>query len=251
MNLTAQQRDTETLAKRCRRITKHNRKENKIEEKETPLSEFTSKTTNYNKFKAFIQKKREIDDATKDFYLYPLYRKMTWRKKTYRQRSDDRFLNRIEETYGKDAIICIGDWSNKNTIKGLASSMGIGLKRLIAKRFKTLLIDEYNTSKLCSECLNETEIVKVKGMKKIFNSETKTIDLEEVDSGVRILGCEYCCEQFRKARNVVCCKHEKSILSKYKLITRDKNSCRNMLNIAEELIKGNGRIKNFTRKEDE
>ncbi len=52
-------------------------------------------------------------------------------KKVYRQKSEDKLLNTTASTFGKDCVVCIGDWSNKNTIKGLAPSMGVGFKRLL------------------------------------------------------------------------------------------------------------------------
>ena len=41
--------------------------------------------------------------------------------------------------------------------------MGVGLKRLINKRYNTLLIDEYNTSKKCCNCFNDVENIELKG----------------------------------------------------------------------------------------
>jgi len=85
-------------------------------------------TVQYDKFKEYIQVKHKVMLETKSFYEDKLYRKLTWRRKTYRQRSEDRFLNRIRTKFGEpeDIVIEIGDWSNKNTIKGLAPTMGVG-----------------------------------------------------------------------------------------------------------------------------
>ena len=68
------------------------------------------------------------------------------------------------------------DWSNKQgyCIKG-TSTMGIGLKRLVAKKYTTLLIDEYNTSKKCCNCWQDIENVKING-----------------NSKFRLLGCKNC-----------------------------------------------------------
>jgi hypothetical protein len=47
------------------------------------------------------------------------YRKINWKTKTYRQRSEDKFLNNIENNIENnfdeknDIVICIGVWSNK------------------------------------------------------------------------------------------------------------------------------------------
>ena len=39
-----------------------------------------------------------------------------------------------------------GDWSRSTQMKGHCPTKGVGLRRLIAKRFDTVLIDEFNTS---------------------------------------------------------------------------------------------------------
>jgi phosphoribosylamine-glycine ligase len=157
LKYSCMQRDTESLAKRNRRIMKTNKENSNIIEHETILSNYCSKTIHYNKFKDFIKAKYDTNIETKKFYEAPVFRKLNWRTKTYRQKSEDKFLNNISTTFGnkEEIVICIGDWSNKNTLKGLASTMGIGLKRLIHKKFTTLQIDEYNTSKkYISDLLN-------------------------------------------------------------------------------------------------
>jgi DNA-directed RNA polymerase subunit RPC12/RpoP len=60
-------------------------------------------------------------------------------------------------------------------IKGV-STMGVGLKQLIKKRYTTLLVDEFNTSKKCSRCWKDiSRHVKVDGSKKF-----------------RLLKCKHC-----------------------------------------------------------
>jgi hypothetical protein len=157
---------------------KKKKENNKVIDIETELSNYLSTTVNYIKFKEFIREKHKANEKTKLFYENELYRKINWRTKTYRQRSEDKFLNNIENKFGEknDIVICIGDWSNKqgSCIKG-ASTMGIGLKRLVAKKYTTLLIDEYNTSKKCCNCWQDVENVKING-----------------NSKFRLLGCKNC-----------------------------------------------------------
>ena len=142
--------------------------------------------------------------------------------KTYRQKSEDKFLNNIENKFDEknDIIICIGDWSNKqgSCIRG-HSTMGIGLKRLVAKKYTTLLIDEYNTSKKYCNCWQDVENVKING-----------------NSKFRLLGCKNC-----KINNIGSPEDEqKSMFQSYSFLTRDKNSCINMLSIAKHIIYNKG-----------
>ena len=228
LKYSCMQRDTESLAKRNRRIMKTNKENSNTIQNETILSNYCSKTINYNKFKDFIKVKHETNIETKQFYEAPVFRKLNWRTKTYRQKSEDKFLNNITTTFGnkEDIVICIGDWSNKNTIKGLASTMGIGLKRLIHKKFTTLQIDEYNTSKKCCNCWKDIENISINGNKKF-----------------RLLGCKNCTRC-----NIGSPEDEpKSIFQSYSFMTRDKNSCINMLSVAKHILYNKKRPIEFSR----
>jgi hypothetical protein len=115
----------ETLGKRTRRILNNNKNKEGIDKIQSQLTPYCKKIINYNKFKDYIGMKHKVDMETRPFYENKLYRKLMWRRKTYRQRSEDKFLNNIKKKFGDNIVVCIGDWSNKNTIKGLASTMGI------------------------------------------------------------------------------------------------------------------------------
>ena len=69
------------------------------------------------------------------------------------------FLNHIEEFYGDpdDVLICYGNWSESQPMKYVMASQGVGLKRLISRRFETVLVDEYWTSRLCNQCHQKLE----------------------------------------------------------------------------------------------
>jgi len=231
LKYSCMKRDTESLAKRNRKITLANKKKSNYEviKYETELSKYSSNTVDYDKFKQFIWTKHWVNEQTKHFYEENLYRKLNWRKKTYRQRSEDRFLNNIENKFGskEDIVVCLGDWSNKNTIKGLAPTMGIGLKRIISKKFTTMLIDEYNTSKKCCNCWQNVENVSIKGDKKF-----------------RLLGCRNC-----KRNNIGSLEDEnQSMFQTYSFLTRDKNSCINMISIVKHMMyQKRKRPKEFSR----
>ncbi len=62
------------------------------------------------------------------------------------------FMNRVEEFYGRDCVLHYGDWSRKD---GCAPSLGVGLKKMLAKRFEVEEVDEYKTSKTCNLCPGE------------------------------------------------------------------------------------------------
>ena len=239
------QRNMESLNTRNRRIKQTNKKQHQdIIDAETELSKYNCKTNNYEKFKEYIKEKYKCNNIIKKYYQEEINRKLNWRTKTYRQSSDDKFLNNIENTYGNkdDMLICIGDWSNKNTIKGLGSPMGIGLKRLVAKKYNTVLLDEYNTSKLCCNCHKEND-------NKVINSK----------SLFRLLTCKNCDNTIQSHCNVGSSENLNNPTLKCvndglnhhvfsKFLNRDMNSCVNMQCIVKAYLTENRkRPKEFAR----
>jgi hypothetical protein len=249
-------RDVGSQGRKCRNaMNKMIQKEN-IKEKEQALSLYCSKTMDYKKFKEFIRVRHETSKKTEEFYQRKVMRKLRWRKCIGRKRTDDNFLNKMEEKFsekGKEMAIVLGDWNNRNTIRGLESTMGKSLKKLIARRFQTYQINEYNTSKKCCNCWKDIEVVKIKGRNKHGGT------IKGVDSGIRILGCRSCAGLSRKEdkkleRESRIERSENgypSILPNFKLLTRDKNSCINMLKIVQHILydESHSRPKEFTREE--
>ncbi|AYV83337.1 MAG: hypothetical protein Hyperionvirus6_18 [Hyperionvirus sp.] len=133
------------------RIEKLKNKE-KINEIENQLCKYNSKTTNFEWFKCYIEKKIEIDEELRNFYHQEVFRKLKWYAYINKKREEANMLNMIEKKYGKDIIIIIGDWNDSGGINYM-STPGVGLRRKLAERFKVYLIDEFRTS-----CLhNKTE----------------------------------------------------------------------------------------------
>jgi len=215
LRYTCSQRRVESLSKRCTRIMLAEKTKNKIIQKETKLTAYDCKTVNYKKFKKYITKKTQLNDKVRYFYERELYRKMKWRRWTYQRKSEDKFLNRIEDTYGNkdDLLLCYGNWSNPKQMKHIMPTKGIGLRRAIAKRFNVVLIDEFRTSKLCSKC---------NGVLKHYKNLH------------RVLICPCCKSGGLENKNTI-------------FMNRDINACMNMLHISESWIKTKTRPANFCR----
>jgi hypothetical protein len=218
---TAFQRRTESLSKRNLHILLKEKQKHKIIEKETNFSEQNSKTVDYNKFKEYLLKKNKLNQELSHFYQQDLFRKMKWRQFVYTQKSEDRFLNKIAEFFGQDAVIAYGDWSRSSQMKHFIPTKGIGLRNLISKRFQTISINEFRTSKLCCHCHQELCHLKVKQdakNKKVF----------------RCLVCNECVRSESKQPVFV---------------TRDLNSAKNILHLAKCWMKEQKRPSVFNRTE--
>jgi hypothetical protein len=139
LKYSCKQRDTESLAKRNRRIKLTNKKQSVLNHQlnencpdiiafETEISAYCSNTVDIQLFKDYIKKKHEVNMKVKSYYEAELNRKINCRTKVYRQKSEDKFLQRIETQFGRkeDIVVCIGYWSAKqgSCIKG-ASTMGV------------------------------------------------------------------------------------------------------------------------------
>jgi len=244
LKYSQKQRQTERLSKRNTTIRNTNKKrkfkidgiKTSIEELETELSFYTSKSVKYYKMKEFIHLKNIINQETNSFYKAELHRKMKFREYVYTQKSEAKLMNNIEKKFGcaDDIVIVIGDWSNKGKIRGLASTMGVGLKNLINKKFTTLLVDEYNTSKKCCNCHQDIDNV-------IINNNKLH----------RLLECknESCYRESHKSNNSTGNQKDLKSVLKCKYMTRDRNSCINMMTVVKHMIETNGgKLPAFSRR---
>jgi len=236
LNYNTIQRRKESLRKRNNYIMNVEKENNYIIQKENTLSDYDSKTVYYEKFKDFIRKKHKVNYLISNFYQNKLFRKLKFRTQLYLRKSEDKFLNNIEKIYGKkeDIAIIYGDWSNPKQMKHLMPSSNLGLKRLIEKKYKVLMIDEYCTSKLCSKCNKELTYYKM-SKKDIEIYEKKHLkDKKELKSKTkhRLLVCSGCCGSENK---------------KSTFWNRDVNACLNMLKLTRQWINTKSRNVLFSR----
>jgi hypothetical protein len=143
---------------------------------------------------------------------------MRFRTYSYGKKSIDRFLNKIQRTFGSDKKIIIGygDWSRTTQMKFLEPTMGKGLRRIISNRFETVLVNESYTSQKCNTCKNTLENYKI---------ENKKIHRLQV------------------CKSQICMSSKTNIVYK----TRDLNSALNIKLLTATWIKDKLRPKEFTR----
>ena len=127
-------------------------------------------------------------------------------------------MNKIEETYGKreNILLCYGNWSNKKHMKHIMPTKGVGMRRLLEKKFPVSLIDEFKTSKICSKCGGELTNYKRFHRVLVCNRRFKH----------SVNGCES--NSLGESGG--------SENKKTTFINRDVNACMNMLRIGESWI---------------
>ncbi len=219
LSYTNRQRLKET--KRLKHQTKllEIKKELGIEELEQELIGLNSKTCDPDYFKAYADKKIELHDRLYRKYEEKKFRQYKWYSYIERRRSEDKLLNRIEKKYGENIVIVIGDWSIGKQMRNFISTPNLRLKRKLKEKFRVYNIDEFRTScihyKMKEKCENlKAEDKKIRGKKRTLHS---------------VLTCKM--ENKRKG-----------------CINRDKNGCKNMMRIVENIRRGEERPEELKRK---
>ena len=229
---TNQQRRHETRSIYDSKKILKKRLENNLIAPETELSKFNSKTTDLNKAIEYLAKKVEVDNANEGLYEDPWFRKLKWRRYINTQCSEDKLLNEIEKTFGKNIVLAYGDYDSKNYhLPGVPSAMGSGLRKKINKRFPLFLVNEFRTSKLCQRCEKPIENMKVK-VKKGKKEKNKKIH--------RILVCNDCIKTSSS-------KSDSCFINRC-FINRDRNGCVNILKVAKNILETGYKPINFRRK---
>src|SRR3989344_1975010 len=198
-------------------------KNKSIDKIEAKLSKYSSKTTNYDKFIKYARKKIRYRLQLNKINCYNEYvKKLKWFSYINKKRHEDNLLNKIEKIYGKNTKFIIGDWSQQSKIKRLGMP-NMGIKKLLLKKFKCYLIDEYNTSKLNYKTEKEQEnlIIKNKYEKdcKIVEKSQKLHSVFTFTMGNKGKGC----------------------------INRDYNATLNLYKIVSSLLKTGKRPNKFIR----
>ena len=176
------------------------------------------------KFDKFIENNLQLDKFL-DMKEYNKYlKKLKWFRYINKQRHESKLLNELEEIYGKDAKFLFGDWSGKTSIKRI-SMPNMGMKKLLAKRFEVLLINEFNTSKLYWKTEEETKNLKIS---KTFKKTYGTV-----------------CTIEREIHSLLTFQMSKLKLG---IINRDYNATKNMYKIVGSIIRTGKRPENFIHK---
>jgi hypothetical protein len=222
-------KETKRLKYNRLRLNKFNDllKDTHVKKLNNALTETSHKTTKVGVFMKYIETKYGMIakiGSTKMKIFSNYVNKLKWHAYINKKRHEDNILNEIEEKYGSDATIVIGDWSASDHIKGM-SSPNMGIKRVLNKRFEVFLVDEFK-----STILNYLTKEKMEHLKLLM----------EIKDGNGVVVKSYLKEMY----SIFTYKMSNKNLG---CINRDRNATLNMKNIVESIIKGNGRPKEFQR----
>ncbi len=213
---TNKQRIKETKRIKYSSLLKNYKDKQHITEIENTLSLFNSKTCDIEKFKEYIKEKLKVNDAIAKLYQDEKFRKYKWYSYINTKRTEDNMLNKIENKYGKDIKIIIGDWSIGKQMRNFISTPNLAIKRKLNTRFEVYNIDEFRTS-----CLNyKTEEL----CNNLYLPDKKNIE--------------------RKMHSILTFKMENK---RKGCINRDKNGCKNIQKVFNHYIETGERPEKYKR----
>ena len=204
-----------------------------LKDVETELSNENSKSCVLTKFLKYIKKKFELNKKARDDYNTTYINKLKWFSYLNKRKHEDMLLNIIENEFGKEVKIIIGDWSNTGIIKYI-STPNLSLKRKLKERFKVYTINEYLTSKMHYKHDVKCDNINVNSSK-IVNGipETSRIKLHAVLTYKKVNTMNGC-----KSKCVSGC------------INRDKNSVMNMERLVNHIINTGKRLPILSMNQD-
>ena len=134
-------------------------------------------------------------------------------------------MRKFKENYGQDAVVCIGDWAQKEHRKFKEPVKGKGFRKMFRTfGYEIYLLDEHKTSMQCWGCKKEEA-----KLEKFYRREYKTKNGDTKKSEL-LHGLPKIAERdFGKCKT---CK---------RLWNRDANSSRNQRDLAKEYIAGRER----------
>jgi len=213
---TNKQRITETKQIKYSSLLKNYKDKQHITEIENTLSLFNSKTCDIEKFKEYIKEKLKVNDAIATLYQDEKFRQYKWYSYINTKRTEDNMLNKIENKYGKDIKIIIGDWSIGKQMRNFISTPNLSIKRKLNTRFEVYNIDEFRTS-----CLNyKTEEL----CNNLYLPDKRNIE--------------------RKMHSILTFKMENK---RKGCINRDKNGCKNIQKVFNHYIETGDRPEKYKR----
>ena len=80
-----------------------------------------------------------------------MIRSNLYKRKICKKQAMKRLIDEFKQVYGGNPVVVYGDWSDKKQIKNKRPALTKGIKREMKKNFKMIMMDEYNTSKICCE----------------------------------------------------------------------------------------------------
>jgi hypothetical protein len=138
----------ETKRLKYQRLIQNYRNKTGITEVEMQLNDCRQRTCQFDTFKKYISIKNQVNLTLLNAYKNEIFRQYQWYGFINRKKAEEKLIRTIKITYGKDVVLCYGDYDKGECPLKYISVPGIGLKRTLAKHFTIYDVNEFRTSVL-------------------------------------------------------------------------------------------------------
>ena len=176
-----------------------------------------------------MYKKNKTNNLLFKHYEQSFFRKFKLNAFINTQKSESKMIQNFKNKFGEPDknVICYGDYSKDNNIKGLEPTINKKFRRIFRNAgYETYLINEFRTSKLCNCCHNELEKF-----------------MERPSKKPKSQGKVYFCHGILRCQSV---KPKCDVIH-----NRDKNAVQNMLTIVESIFNTGQRPTKFCRETED
>ena len=251
LDYTNRRRITETKRLKYQRLISNFKDELGISKIENELTDFNSKSCFVKTFKKYIIKKNQINKKLFEKYKNYKFRQYRWYAYINTKRSEDNMLNLIEEKYGKNINLIMGDASVKHNMNNFISTPNVHLKSKLKSRFPVYHIDEfrssclhYKTEERCGNLYYEDKLKRTKlqnRLSTLLKMKKNKIVKDEIKYIKKYLAGG---NKLRKLHSVLTYKMENN---RRGCINRDLNACLNLKKIFKHYLKTGKRPDKYCR----
>ena len=115
----------------------------------------SKKATAINDIQIYLSEWEELNTLSSMYYSTMKRRRLKFFMYAGRRRAYSKLVNKIRTFWGSEAILYLGDWSDRN-LRGFISTPGKSIRRLLRDNFTVFMVNEHNTSKIHHETMTET-----------------------------------------------------------------------------------------------
>lgn len=116
------------------------------------VSKTSHRHSSVARFIEYLATRSAASDVLTAFFTRKEYREARWQSYRLQQQSDARLSRNLRQKLGKDPLLVVGDHTSLN-LRFNQPIRGLGMLRMLRRqKFRILLVDEYNTSKICANC---------------------------------------------------------------------------------------------------
>ena len=117
------------------------------------LTDTTSRSCRCEVFARYVVRRRAILEYMERLFSANSFRAAKYRTHVAEKSSEAKLVSRIERAFPQgDPVLLYGNWGRDPNLRNSAPTPGIGLRRRLARRFRTVTVDEHLTSSVCASC---------------------------------------------------------------------------------------------------